>query len=127
MKAKKEKHEQLALGQLLANVFLKIIFHCGASRQFEVVSFPDGNIFKIKIFKIDSNGEPLFKGSKYRGIVVFSVEIQLPILFCFFFENLKGEKRFVNCISAEDLNKKSKAMLEELLCSFCLSSIESYW
>lgn len=116
----KNRRDQIDLCQTLAKIFVYVLYHTGMSKYFEIVSFPDGNIATIKIFQINLYGEPIFNGSKRNGVLVLQIEIQLPILFSLQFKNCRHEDRMVNLGSDKELIKRSKSMLEEILCTFWL-------
>jgi hypothetical protein len=119
------KYWQIGTGQQLAGILDKVIFHTGLSNQFEVVSFPDKEIYQIKIFKLDISGESFYLGSKQKGFEFFKVEIGFPNFFSFSFTDLRKEKCLLYLKSAKELERKAKVMLKEILCTFWLKSIKS--
>ena len=114
----KPRYWQIKTGQQLIRELNQIISFGQFSNQVEIVSYPDQEPFRIKIFQLDPEGDILFSGTKRRGYEFLRIEIKFPNKFCLYTGGNK--KNSVNCISERELKKKSKAELERILLTWLL-------
>jgi len=108
------KYQQMIIGQSLATNLDRKVLHHGFSEQVEVVSYPDEEVFLIKIFRLDPEGEILFAGANRKGIEFIRIRIRFPSEFSFS-GGLGQKKRLLNFKSPEELVERSGALLEEIL------------
>lgn len=119
------KHWRIAMGQPIANMLDRVVFHAGFADQVQVVSLPDGETYIIKVCKLDPSGEILYKGSNKKGFDFFKVEIKSPNGFYFSSLGSKGKRFLQKFKSAEALEKEAQALLENTLCVLWSESMKS--
>ena len=121
------RHWQIFIGQPLARILQGVLFHTGMSDRFEIVTFPDQDIYQITVFRLDMSGESLYEGSERRGFEFFRVEIKYPRIFILILFDDLGRQRGGSrlCKSPKCLKKEAKNVLEEILFSQWDKSIKS--
>lgn len=118
-KAEERWLSQQRSGLRICSVLRRLIYDHGFSREFDTVSFPDGDSYQVKLFQIDPQGVPLFRGSKYRGIPMLHVEIEMPDVLSM--KKIGHAKN--SCHSVEELEEKVKKAAETILADFFVLTI----
>lgn len=121
----KVKNSQQSDGQRIARMLDGVIICAGLSLDVQVVSFPDQEIYRIKVYKLDSSGEPLYHGSDRKGFEFFRVEIKYPDKFSFWTLGINGKRNLKEFNSSQKLEDEAKDVLLELLCTLAIISGES--
>ena len=69
---------QISFGQRLAEFINFIIHHAGAVEEFKLLTYPNTELYVIKVFLLDFCGRQIYPNSYDRGYEIFRVEIKLP-------------------------------------------------
>lgn len=117
------KLQREGIGKPMTTSLRRVILHSRMDDQFDIISFPDDEFYRIKVYRLDESGELLPGRKRERGFEFFKVEIQSPeAFFISFFDNFgkqRGSSR--RCKSLK--NPTAEEVLLDRLCNFWINSI----